>query len=130
MNVSGGNGSNSALEISIKEGFTGSNATTYSPSLSPVYLETVIVPSSPVTTAGITPAITPTYSPSLPPQTALPTKNPTLPPQSALPTDRPTRVPVETIVETEASASTPITPEPTPEVCILILVCAFYEFSN
>ena len=57
MNVSGGNGSNSALEISIKEGFTGSNATTYSPSLSPVYLETVIVTTAPLTTAGMTPAI-------------------------------------------------------------------------
>lgn len=132
MNGSGGNGGNSALEISVKEGFTGSNATTYSPSLSPVYLETVIVTSSPVTTAGITPAITPTYSPSMPPQTALPTKNPTLPPQSALPTDRPTRVPVETIVETEPPAASPITSEPTPEVCvrILIVVCEFYEFSN
>ena len=50
--------------------------------------------------------------------------------QSSLPIDRPTRVPVETIVETKAPAASPITPEPTPKVCILIVVCAFYEFSN
>jgi len=121
MNGSGANGGNSALEISVKEGFTGSNTTTYSPSLSPIYLDLVTATSSPVTNAGLTPAITPTSSPSLPPQTALPTKNPTLPPQSALPTSRPTPVPVETIVETDAPAASPVavTPEPTPEPTFL-----------
>jgi hypothetical protein len=93
----GGNGLGSN-QIETKESFLG-NATSYSPSLSPVSFDAAIT-SSPFT-----------EDPSAP------TRNPTLPPQSALPTVRPTPFPVEIVVTDSpvASTSSPVTPEPTPE---------------
>ena len=111
---SSGGGRESELgsnQISTKESFLG-NATSYSPSLSPVYFDTVVT-SSPTGDTKY-----PSDSPTLYPQTVSPTKRPTLPPQSALPTFRPTPFPVEIVVTDApvASTSSPVTPEPTPEV--------------
>lgn len=99
-------------QISVKESFVG-NTTTNSPSLSPVYLDEDLL--SPVTTVSLGGG-----SPTIPPQSAFPTKNPTLPPQSALPARDPTLAPVD-VISTDAPVTvtnSPVTPDPTPEVCL------------
>jgi hypothetical protein len=110
----GGGGGSSGLEsnqISFKEGFTG-NATTYSPSLSPIDFARGNTSSS---TMEI---VSPLPFPSLPPQTEPPTKSATFPPQSSLPTSRLSPAPIESMETGAPIASTdpPVTPEPTPAV--------------
>lgn len=104
----GEDGRGSGLEsgqISVKEGFMG-NATTDSPSLSPVYFQSSGTASPASTMEGMV---------------DMPTKNPTLPPQSALPTTRPSLPPVD-VITTDAPAVTesPATPDPTPLVSLIL----------